>query len=71
MIFHPALVLGDYMALDIIGLIIVITHVITVGTILLWIGLGKPKTMEKFRAVFKEQVLGIRPATAALPSKSK
>jgi hypothetical protein len=59
------------MALDIIGLIIVITHVITIGTILLWIGLGKPKTMDKFRAVFKQQVLGMKPPTVPLPSKSK
>ena len=57
------------MALDIIGLVIVISHVLAIGTIILWIGLGKPKTTEKFRAAFKEHALGIKPRT--LPSSPK
>lgn len=48
------------MALDIIGFILVSTHVLTIGVIVLWFGFGKPKTMAKFRASFKQHVLGIK-----------
>jgi hypothetical protein len=51
------------MVMEVIGFLIVITHLILVATIILWFGLGKPTTMAKFVAQFKLQFFGIgRPA---------
>jgi hypothetical protein len=44
--------------MEIVGLVIVITHVIVMGAFILWFGLGSPRTMAEFRAKFKEQMLG-------------
>ncbi len=57
------------MALDIIGFILVSTHIVTIGIIILWFGLGKPKTMAKFRSSFKQRVLGMRKHGSELHSK--
>jgi hypothetical protein len=57
------------MTLDIIGFILVSTHIVTIGVIILWFGLGKPKTLAKFNAVFKQQVLGIKKPNPELHSK--
>lgn len=48
------------MALDIIGFILVSSHVLTVALIILWFGLGKPKSMAQFCTRFKEQMLGVK-----------
>lgn len=47
--------------MEVIALLIVLSHVVVIGAILLWFGLGKPKTAAKFRREFKKQFLGIRP----------
>jgi hypothetical protein len=57
------------MALDIIGFILVSTHIVTIGIIILWFGLGKPKTMAKFRSSFKHRVLGMKKSGSELQSK--
>lgn len=44
--------------MEIVGLVIVVTHVIVMATFILWFGLGSPKTMAQFRTKFKEQMLG-------------
>lgn len=46
------------MGLDIIGGLIVLTHLCVVGSFLLWFGLGKPTSWAKFRAELKKQFLG-------------
>jgi hypothetical protein len=48
------------MTLDIIGIILVSSHIVTVAVILLWFGLDKPKSMAQFRIRFKKRVLGIK-----------
>jgi hypothetical protein len=58
------------MALDIIGFILVSTHVLTIGVIVLWFGFGKPKTMAKFRASIKQHVLGIKAPNPGVRTKS-
>jgi hypothetical protein len=56
------------MFMEVIGFLIVISHVILVACIILWFGLGKPTTMAKFVAQFKLQFLGIgRQAKQARP----
>ena len=57
------------MALDIIGFILVSSHVLTVALIILWFGLGKPKSMAQFRTRFKEQMLGIKKRRPELSQK--
>jgi hypothetical protein len=57
------------MALDIIGFILVSSHIITVAIIVLWFGLGKPKSMAQFRTRFKEQVLGTKKRSPQLKPK--
>ena len=57
------------MALDIIGFILVSSHVLTVALIILWFGLGKPKSMSQFRTRFKEQMLGIKKRGPEMHSK--
>lgn len=42
----------------IVGIVIVILHVIVIGTILLWFGLGSPTSAKEFRVRFKAQFLG-------------
>jgi hypothetical protein len=61
---------GVSMALDIIGFVLVSTHIITIGIIVLWFGLGKPKTMAKFRTSFKQHVLGIKTPSPGVRTKS-
>ena len=46
---------------EIIGLLLVLSHLFVVGALILWFGLGKPKSAAKFRAEFKKQFFGIRP----------
>ncbi|HTW45253.1 MAG TPA: hypothetical protein VMD58_06875 [Acidobacteriaceae bacterium] len=48
------------MFLDVVGGIIVATHVIVISMIVLWFASGKPKSWAQFWAVFKEQMLGIK-----------
>ena len=47
--------------MEVIGLLIVLSHFVVIGAIVLWFGLGKPKTAQKFRSEFKKQFFGIRP----------
>lgn len=47
------------MALDVIGFVIVLSHLAVIGCILLWFGLGKPTSWQKFKTLFKRQFLGI------------
>jgi hypothetical protein len=42
----------------IVGILVVLLHVIVIGTIILWFGLGSPTSMEQFRTRFKTQFLG-------------
>jgi hypothetical protein len=46
------------MVLEIVGIVIVISHVILIGTIILWFGLGNPTSAKQFRVRFKAQFLG-------------
>lgn len=46
------------MGLEIIGGLIVLTHLCVVGSFLLWFGLGKPKSWAAFRAEFRRHFLG-------------
>jgi hypothetical protein len=48
------------MALDIIGFILLSTHIVAVGIIILWVGLGKPKTVARFRRSLRHEVLEMR-----------
>ena len=48
------------MAIEIIGIVLVATHILAIALIILWFGLGIPKSMAQFRVVFKKQVLGIK-----------
>ncbi|MFT4113037.1 hypothetical protein [Silvibacterium sp.] len=47
------------MALEIVGALIVLSHLMVMGALILWFGLRKPTTMEQFRTRFKQQFLGI------------
>jgi hypothetical protein len=48
------------MVLEIVGIVIVISHVILIGTIILWFRLGNPTSAKQFRVRFKAQFLGGR-----------
>lgn len=47
------------MALEIVGALIVLSHLMVMGALILWFGLRKPTTMQQFRKRFKQQFLGI------------
>ncbi|MBT9330899.1 hypothetical protein [Paracidobacterium acidisoli] len=49
------------MAMEIIGLIIVVSHLMVMGALILWFGLGKPTTAAKFRQRFRAQFFGRSP----------
>jgi len=42
----------------IVGVLVVILHVIVIGTIILWFGLDSPTSMKEFRVRLKAQFLG-------------
>lgn len=46
------------MVMAIIGVVILISHVIVIGAIILWFGLGNPTSVEQFKARFKAEILG-------------
>lgn len=46
------------MTMVVVGIIIVIAHVIVLGCLILWFGLGMPTSKEKLVAQFKAQFLG-------------
>jgi membrane protein implicated in regulation of membrane protease activity len=48
------------MVMLIVGILVVVLHVIVIGTIILWFGLGNPTSMEQFRVRLKDQFLGSR-----------
>lgn len=45
------------MVMEIVGGVIVLSHLIVIGAIILWLGLGKPTTAASFRKRFKSQFL--------------
>lgn len=47
------------MDMEIVGLVIVLTHFIVIGSIVLWFGLGKPTSWGKFTTEFKRQFFGV------------
>jgi hypothetical protein len=51
------------MAMEIIGLILVLSHMVVIGMLILWFGLGKPLTAGKFWMRFKAQFLSINSHT--------
>ena len=57
------------MVLEVIGLLIVASHVTVIALIVLWFGCGKPKTRAQFWAVIKEQLLGIKKHNTELHTK--
>jgi hypothetical protein len=46
------------MVMEIVGIVIVISHMIVIGTIILWFGLGYPTSVKQFWIRFKAQFLG-------------
>ncbi|GGG96831.1 hypothetical protein [Silvibacterium dinghuense] len=46
------------MALEIVGALIVLSHLMVMGMLILWFGLRKPTSMEQFRTRFRQQFLG-------------
>lgn len=50
------------MAMEVIGLLIVLSHGLVIGSLILWFGLGKPTTWPKFCAQFKKHFFGISSA---------
>jgi len=55
----------DFM--DIVGAVIVATHLMVIAFFVLWFGFGKPKSVAQFRTIFKEQVFGIKKTDAKDP----
>jgi hypothetical protein len=49
------------MFVEILGLFLVLTHVVTVGVIVMWFGLGKPRTPAEFWRRFKREFLSFSP----------
>jgi hypothetical protein len=47
------------MVMETIGLILVLSHMMVIGALILWFGLGKPLTAEKFWMRFKAQFLSM------------
>ena len=47
------------MALEVIGFLIVVTHLMVVAAFILWFGLRKPTTGTEFWMRFKAEFLGI------------
>lgn len=47
------------MVMEVVGLIVVIIHITVMAALVLWMGLGKPTSAEKFRMRFKQEFLGI------------
>ncbi|ACO34394.1 MULTISPECIES: hypothetical protein [Acidobacterium] len=47
-------------AIEIIGVILATSHVLTVGLIVLWFGLNKPKTLTLFRQRFRAALFPAR-----------
>ena len=61
--------MGVVMTLEIIGFVMVASHITVIALIILWFGCGKPKSAAQFWAVFKEQFLGIKKHKTVLHSK--
>jgi hypothetical protein len=47
----------------VVGISVVLLHVIVIGSIGLWFGLGSPTSWAKFRLQFKKAVFGKRRST--------
>jgi hypothetical protein len=50
--------------MEIIGIVVLALHGLVVFSLILWFGLGKPKTMAQFRMRFMRDFFGVRPKTA-------
>lgn len=44
-----------------LGLALVASHIVTVGLIVLWFGLGKPKSAAEFWKRFRKEFLSLTP----------
>lgn len=51
------------MTLEIVGFLLVLTHVATVALLVLWFGLKKPTTFAEFWRRFKREFLSISPGS--------
>lgn len=49
------------MFLDILGALLVASHIVTVAIIVLWFGLGKPRSRKEFWRRFKGEFLSLTP----------
>lgn len=47
--------------MEIIGIVIVASHLVVIGTIVLWFGLRKPSTVAEFRRRFMREFFSISP----------
>lgn len=45
----------------VLGIVLVASHVVTVGVIVLWFGLGKPGSRAEFWRRFKREFLSLSP----------
>jgi hypothetical protein len=52
-------------AIEIIGVILATSHVLTVALIVLWFGLNKPKNLATFRQRFRAAVIPARTRSTA------
>lgn len=48
------------MALEITGIILAASHLLTIGLLILWFGLGKPKSVAQFWSRFKQDLFGVK-----------
>lgn len=46
----------------VVGIAVVMLHVIVIGSLVVWFGLGSPKSWATFRVQFKKAVFGKRDA---------
>lgn len=49
------------MALEVVGAVMVASHIFAVTAILFWLGTGKPTSMAQFRARLKKECRGLIP----------
>jgi hypothetical protein len=50
---------GREMVMEVVGLVIVVSHVMAMGFLILWFGLGKPTSAEQFWTRFKREFFGV------------
>ena len=49
------------MVVEVFGVVLALSHVVTIGIIVLWFGLGKPRTKQEFWRRFKREFLSFSP----------